>query len=489
MTPAIIKTITIKEDFNSRITKENIIKYISYHYKIYPCKFILKPSTVNFNEFKEHINTEKYDLSLFEELKFDHLYLFKSEIFSIPKFITELDLGDNFNGLLANIGNQIEVLKIGKSYNKKLDFIPEQLKELNIYVPQIKKYILEIPENIKILTLYDKQNNLEYSKIKINPRSSDIHIYVDLFLKHKIKDIIHDYDIYKYNVHYFYEKNTINSSFEINIFKNEIFVQTRENNNYINNEIEEKYIKIATSITTEYNKNGEIILNKANKCTELKIKIRRKYYSNFINNLKNNIKKISIDFICSQFLTTTNKLTNNYKKIFSFKYFPPIEHFIMNNMIILKDNFTNIQNKLTGLKITTRKFFVKINKLPNKLKILSFDRGLQIKKIQNNIKIIHVHLHKNVEKIKFPDKIDKLILDNSNKEIINETMILNNIFLNNIGLLLTNFVINNKYNDILKNTIKISHYGKNYNKFMKNKKNRKEEKLKDSFYKKLVYLI
>lgn len=68
-------------------------------------------------------------------------------------------------------------------------------------------------------------------------------------------------------------------------------------------------------------------------------------------------------------------------------------------------------------------------------------------------------------------------------------MILDNIFLNNIGLLLTNFVTNNKYNDILKNTIKISHYGKNYNKFMKNKKNRKEEKIKDSFYKKLVHLI
>jgi hypothetical protein len=371
-------------------------------------------------------------------LFFHENFEFVNEIKSIPNMVLHLILNDNFDMSIDNIGNNVEILVLKKNFNQKINKFSNNLNCLKMPFLKINNYILDIPHHVKILTIEqsnDLNNDCVYSKIKIN--SNDIMIYIPEFFKNKLCEIIIDHDIYIKNIVLCHKTPTI--LIDIKCHDNSVHCELLNNTLMFTTHEKELLLKTNNIYTEDKSTTLNILLFDKNKLKKIKIATGhlKKNFTSHLFTLNN----LSISY-SSKYLSHNNIASCVFVNT---SYLPSIIKFLLDKCEL--NNLINMQNTIKILCLNKLKKGVKI-KIPLHLVNYSSDSNNIIKKFCANTRQISIILSKVVKNIKFPPKINKLVIFDKSESNINDRLnarqIFNNIFkhceidlliINSLGLL------------------------------------------------------
>lgn len=156
--------------------KTTVSKFIDNLKEIKNNKYLISLQTKNLNLFINCCNkieelkinceiNELLNLEEFTDLKKISLNTVNVELIKLPNNIEEIIISEpNFNSPLSNLSSNLKILKFENDLNKKFKFsqplnnLPLSLEELRL-CEKITHSVDNLPENLKILELYDNSNN------------------------------------------------------------------------------------------------------------------------------------------------------------------------------------------------------------------------------------------------------------------------------------------------------------------------------------------
>lgn len=377
----------------------------------------------------ENIEIKRYNgyISTIKEIIFDKNYEFVYKIESLPKNITILTMNKNYNKSIDNIGNYVETLTLTNNFNQKINIFPKNLKVLDMGFLKIDNFILDLPKTLQIFSIFDSYDeNCSYSKIKFN--SEYIKIFIPICFKNKLSNIIIDYNFYVDKIFFVYEK----TDFRTYIINNKIITSFRSDKtkDYKYTEEDKYYIKNSIFIKLLNGDNlSSYILLFSEKLKKLEI-------YNDVNHL---------DKLCTVETLLLSIIRYDIFKDIKICYLPAIKNFYIKNQSI--NNGVNFPNTIKILNLNNMKC-IKI-RTPFKLESYSSNVNNIVKILSKKIKNISMILPNIKRYIKFPEKINKLILlkNNQNYEEFSTLFFIKKILKNTkINLLITNLTdIDNNY--------------------------------------------
>jgi hypothetical protein len=399
--PMIVVKLGIENDYGDKeLNSEEIIKYI----------------------------TNKYNCRSVPHLNFLN-YVFNRKIIDLPKCVKLLFLRNDFNNVMnIDILDNIKEIHFSKYFKRKISELPRNIEKININCCVDESYTLVIPKTMKtiIIRCPDNIDNKNIFKISCDPCHCP-KLEIDLRLIKKIKDIFPNYELIKRHVGYYVSNKKIYAMFDRHGKIKDVRILSVDNLESRDKSLISKTEIITIDKSLFYkNKMNKLLSKKYFKCKTMFfsccfVGIKNiEQTQNFIHNIPN----------IMEYIHTSPYLYKFHCKI---SYLPNSVTIYYGGIMC---DVTDFNNKLTKLNISCGTNKCKehvLKKLPFKLKMLTVTGfTMRINKIPENVKNISFCVNKHFSKTKFPLHISKLNIKNDGMKIKKYTKEENNADINSV---------------------------------------------------------